>query len=305
MNFTREPIIETIISAKEGYKLKIKNTRNSPDSEYLVDAVQVVSFGSTFFYRSCESAVFFLLPTQEFEIVQVRQSKILLKVPVERSIKIAGGNSNSTVDNNDKTKDKKKNKKNIKEDKVEEIKEASKKTKATNTTEKTSIMTKKDSSTSEKKTLAKNTKQKNAKQQKKLVKKIPKSDEGSEKTSSNEKNPTDDSKKELTVEQQSIFSNLLRPPEALISDNIKKYHDMVKDVEQDDTKDTKVKEQKENITEETDGPQLISEQPKPFETLEESLSDKENEKIEEINEKPSLSLRERVKKALSPPVLDE
>ena len=43
MNFTREPILETIIAAKEGFKLKLKSTKHEGTAEYVVVAVEVVS----------------------------------------------------------------------------------------------------------------------------------------------------------------------------------------------------------------------------------------------------------------------
>ena len=55
MNFTREPIIETIISPKEGYKLSIRSSKGENPEEVLVEAVEIVSFGSALFYRSLKS----------------------------------------------------------------------------------------------------------------------------------------------------------------------------------------------------------------------------------------------------------
>lgn len=92
MNFTREPIIETIISAKEGYKLSLKNSKNASQEEYLLDAVEVVSFGGSFFYRCQERPKAFFVPTSDYEIVEVRETKLLIKNPsVKDMIKIAGG----------------------------------------------------------------------------------------------------------------------------------------------------------------------------------------------------------------------
>ncbi len=92
MNFTREPIIETIISAKDGYKLSIKNSKNLEREEYTVDAVEVVSFGGSFFYRSQEYPKIFFLPTNDYEIIEVRENRLLIKQPsLEKSIKIGAG----------------------------------------------------------------------------------------------------------------------------------------------------------------------------------------------------------------------
>lgn len=93
MNFTREPILETIISAKDGYKLSIKSSKGNENEEYLVDAVEVVSFGGSFFYRCQERPKTFFIPAGDFEIVEVKETRILIKNPnIDKNIKIAGGN---------------------------------------------------------------------------------------------------------------------------------------------------------------------------------------------------------------------
>lgn len=92
MNFTREPIIETIITPREGYRLVVKNTKGTNQEEYSVDALEVVSFGSAIFYRSLEKPKPFLVPVADFEIVEVKETRVILKnVNLDRAIKIAGG----------------------------------------------------------------------------------------------------------------------------------------------------------------------------------------------------------------------
>lgn len=93
MNFTREPIIETIISPKEGYKLLVRNSRGGSESEeFFVDAVEVVSFGKGFFFRSMERPKAFLVPVSDYEILEVKEARVALKnVSHERNIKIGGG----------------------------------------------------------------------------------------------------------------------------------------------------------------------------------------------------------------------
>lgn len=93
MNFTREPIIETIISPKEGYKLLVRSSRGGADAEeFFVDAVEVVSFGRGFFFRSLERPKAFLLPISDYEILEVKETRVALKnVSHERNIKIGGG----------------------------------------------------------------------------------------------------------------------------------------------------------------------------------------------------------------------
>lgn len=92
MNFTREPIIETIISPKEGYKLLVRNSKGVGQGEYTVDAVEVVSFGRAFFLRCLEGPRCFVLPVTDYEVIEMRETRVVLKnAPMERTIKIGGG----------------------------------------------------------------------------------------------------------------------------------------------------------------------------------------------------------------------
>lgn len=92
MDFTREPIIETVITPKEGCKLVVRSSKNSGQEEYFVDSVEVVSFGNSFFFRSLERPKSFLVPSSDYEILEVREARMVLKnVGLERSIKIGGG----------------------------------------------------------------------------------------------------------------------------------------------------------------------------------------------------------------------
>lgn len=93
MNFTREPIIETIISPREGCKLLVRSSKSSgPAEEYYVDAVEVVSFGRAFFFRSMERPKAFLVPASDYEVLEVKETRVALKTPShDRNIKIGGG----------------------------------------------------------------------------------------------------------------------------------------------------------------------------------------------------------------------
>ena len=93
MNFTREPIIETIISPKEGCKLLVRTSKSVAGAEeYYVDAVEVVSFGPAFFFRSMERPKAFLVPVSDYEVLEVKETRVALKnVSHERNIKIGGG----------------------------------------------------------------------------------------------------------------------------------------------------------------------------------------------------------------------
>ena len=91
MNFTREPITETIITPKEGCKLIIRNTKGG-SSEYNVDAVEVVNFGTALFFRSLERPKSFLLPVSDFEVVETKETRVAIKAAqIEKSVKISGG----------------------------------------------------------------------------------------------------------------------------------------------------------------------------------------------------------------------
>lgn len=92
VDFTREPIIETVITPKEGCKLVIRSSKSNGQEEHFVDAVEVVSFGHSFFFRSLERPKTFLVPATDYEILEVREARMVLKnVGIDRAIKIGGG----------------------------------------------------------------------------------------------------------------------------------------------------------------------------------------------------------------------
>jgi hypothetical protein len=92
VDFTREPIIETVITPKEGCKLVVRSSKSTGQEEYFVDAVEVVSFGHSFFFRSLERPKTFFVPATDYEILEVRETRMVLKnVGIDRTIKIGGG----------------------------------------------------------------------------------------------------------------------------------------------------------------------------------------------------------------------
>jgi hypothetical protein len=92
VNFTREPIIETVITPREGCKLVVRSSKGANQEDYFVDAVEVVSFGHSFFYRSLERPKSFLVPVSDYEILELKETRMVLKSAAsERSIKIGGG----------------------------------------------------------------------------------------------------------------------------------------------------------------------------------------------------------------------
>ncbi|MBA2369702.1 MAG: hypothetical protein H0V82_11860 [Candidatus Protochlamydia sp.] len=96
MDFTREPIIETIITPKEGYKLVVRTSKGTAQEEYFVEAVEVVSFGHAQFFRSLERPKSFIVPVSDYEVLEVREPRMVLKnAGLDRSIKIGGGREGS------------------------------------------------------------------------------------------------------------------------------------------------------------------------------------------------------------------
>lgn len=92
MNFTREPLIETVITSKDGYKLALRSSKGGGQEEFFVDAIEVISFGNTSFFRSLEKPKSFLVPVSDYEIIEVRETRMVLKsASVDHGIKIAGG----------------------------------------------------------------------------------------------------------------------------------------------------------------------------------------------------------------------
>ncbi len=103
MDYTREPIIETIITPREGCKLVVRSSKASGLEEYFVDALEVVSFGSSFFFRSKERPKAFLVPCTDYEVLEVRETRMVLKnVAADRTIKIAGGKESTKIERTEK-----------------------------------------------------------------------------------------------------------------------------------------------------------------------------------------------------------
>lgn len=92
VDFTRQPIIESIITPKEGCKLVVRSSKSSGQEEFFVDALEVVSFGNALFFRSVERPKAFIVPASDYEVLEVRETRMVLKnVASERNIKIGGG----------------------------------------------------------------------------------------------------------------------------------------------------------------------------------------------------------------------
>ena len=103
MNYTREPIIETVITPKDGSKLVLRSSKRQSDQEdYFVDAVEIVSFGTALIFRSLERPKPFLLPVTDYEVLELRETKMVLKsASLDKSIKIGGGKEPGKPSNSD------------------------------------------------------------------------------------------------------------------------------------------------------------------------------------------------------------
>ena len=85
-------MIETVITPREGMKLLVRNSKGGGQEDYYVDAIEVVSFGGSFFFRSQERPKSFLVPVSDYEILELKEMRVSLKnATPERSIKIGGG----------------------------------------------------------------------------------------------------------------------------------------------------------------------------------------------------------------------
>ena len=93
MDFTREPVIEAVITPKEGCKLVVRSSKTVGQEEYFVDSLEIVSFGKAVFFRSMERPKSFLVPITDYEVVEVRETRMVLKTTgtEKGAIKISGG----------------------------------------------------------------------------------------------------------------------------------------------------------------------------------------------------------------------
>ncbi|MBS0656174.1 MAG: hypothetical protein JSR46_10380 [Verrucomicrobia bacterium] len=83
MDFTREPIIETVITPREGHRLVVRSSKSATQEEHFVDALEVVSFGNALFFRCIERPKPFIVPVADYEVLEVREPRIVLKTPMQ------------------------------------------------------------------------------------------------------------------------------------------------------------------------------------------------------------------------------
>ena len=92
MDFTRQPIIESIITPKEGCRLVVRSSKGLAQEEFFVDSLEVVSFSNFLFYRSLDRPKCFIVPVSDYEVLEVREARMVLKnVGIDKTIKIGGG----------------------------------------------------------------------------------------------------------------------------------------------------------------------------------------------------------------------
>ncbi|MCH9630484.1 MAG: hypothetical protein S4CHLAM37_04850 [Chlamydiia bacterium] len=198
MNYTREPIIETIITPKDGFKLVLKNSKGGSQEEYTVDAVEVVSFGQSMFFRSLEKPKSFLLPVGDYEIVEAKETRVVLKnAPLERPIKIGGGRVQKANKDKDSEEEKPRRRKSSRrrkpsdvEQKAKEEPKGAEESKTTEETKKTEL--------------------------------IPPPSEG---VKVNKPEQEGGDKKDEAKVSSSMFKSLFPPPPGLISENIQREED--------------------------------------------------------------------------------
>jgi hypothetical protein len=89
VHFTREPIIESILSARDGFKLVLKNSKTSNSAEISAEVIEIVSFSGSVFYRSQDRSKNFLVPAADFEIAEVKDARLVLKnISLDKSNKM-------------------------------------------------------------------------------------------------------------------------------------------------------------------------------------------------------------------------
>lgn len=89
MHFTREPIVESVLSARDGYKLVLKNSKSASTTDVSAEVIEIVSFAGTLFYRSQDRSKNFLLPASDFELSEVKDARLVLKnISLEKSNKL-------------------------------------------------------------------------------------------------------------------------------------------------------------------------------------------------------------------------
>ena len=89
MDFTRQPIIETVITPKDGYRLAVRSSKNLGQEEFVVEALEVVSFGVHCFFRTLDRSRAFLVPVSDYEVLEIREGRLPIKAAtLEGTVKV-------------------------------------------------------------------------------------------------------------------------------------------------------------------------------------------------------------------------
>lgn len=75
MDFTRIPLLETILTAREGYVLHLHNCWRE-EEHYTAAALQLVTIGGVLFYRAAEDPCLFLLPANAYRVTESKQPSL-------------------------------------------------------------------------------------------------------------------------------------------------------------------------------------------------------------------------------------
>lgn len=92
MDYTREPIIETVITPRDGYRIAVRSSKNPGQEEFSVEALEIVSFGAGCFFRSLERPKAFMVPASDYEVLEIRETRVALKAASpEGAVKVPSG----------------------------------------------------------------------------------------------------------------------------------------------------------------------------------------------------------------------
>jgi len=124
VNYTREPLVESVITPKEGCKLVVRCSSGVGQEDYFVDAVEVVSFGQALFFRSTERPKAFLVPVSHYEIIEVKETRMVLKTAsLDKSIKVSNNKEGYEKKSFDKKRRKLKKRKSLPQKTQRDVKE--------------------------------------------------------------------------------------------------------------------------------------------------------------------------------------
>jgi hypothetical protein len=82
VDYTREPIVETVITPKDGYRIAVRSSKVPGQEEYIVEALEVVSFGTNCFFRNLERPKAFMVPASDYEVLEIREPRVPLKAAI-------------------------------------------------------------------------------------------------------------------------------------------------------------------------------------------------------------------------------